>query len=120
METAAECKISLSDSIKTAIKSNGIVGMTLNVWTDIKLRHFLCITAHFVENSKLESGTLTVFEFLEETKSGLNLLNAIADALAELEITRQDMFKHIYFTTDNGSNIKEALGSYHRVSCACH
>ena len=51
VESAAECKISLSDSIKAAIKSNGIVGMTLDLWTDIKLRHFLCITAHFVENS---------------------------------------------------------------------
>ena len=43
-DQAIEVKAYLSHAVNNAIKENGIIGMTLDMCSDIKQRHYLGIT----------------------------------------------------------------------------
>ena len=120
-EEAIVVKSKIVANMKIVVQENGIVGVTTDLWSDIKIRHFISLTVHFVKNSKLNKFVLSVYQF-EEVKTGYNLRRSIISALTDLGIPL-DMVKnnvYRYFVTDQGSNIKAALTSYHREPCACH
>ena len=48
-----------------AVKSNALIGLTTDLWTDVKRRHFLSLTSHYVINSELCAKVLAVYEFGE-------------------------------------------------------
>ena len=98
--------------MKIAVQENGMVGVTTDLWSDIKIRHFMSLTVHFVKNNKLKKFVLSVYQF-EEVKTGYNLCKSIISALTDLGIPLDMVKNNLYFVTDQGSNIKAALTSYH-------
>ena len=64
-EKAGSIKEVLSKDVVAAVKSNGLIGLTTDLWTDVKRRHFLSLTSHYVINSELCAKVLTVYEFGE-------------------------------------------------------
>ena len=110
----------LKEMLKSAINEYGIIGVTTDLWTDVKQRSYVSLTAHFVNNENLQSQVLSVFEFGDDAKTGQNLNKNIVSGLKQFGITSSMLMNNIYFVTDEGSNIKSALACYHRQPCACH
>ena len=110
----------LKEMLKSAINEYGIIGVTTDLWTDVKQRSYVSLTAHFVNNEKLQSRVLSVFELGDDAKTGQNLNKNIVSGLKQFGITSSMLMNNIYFVTDEGSNIKSALACYHRQPCACH
>ena len=100
-------------NMKIAAQEDRIVGVMTDLWSDISMRHFISLTAHFVKNNKLEKFVLTVYQF-EEVNTGSNLREIIISALTNLGIPLVRMQNNLYFVTDQGSNIKAALTCYHQ------
>ena len=119
LTTAESVKSSLVMEVNDAILRNGMIGMTTDMWTDIKNRHFVSLTVHFAEGCQLQYRTLTVYEF-EGQKSGENIRKSIIETCKLLSFPLQKVISKIYFVTDNGSNIKSALADFNRLPCACH
>jgi len=113
-------KSTLLQEIKNAIQENGIVGISTDMWTDIKVRHFVSLTVHYVTNAILASHVLSVYQFEKEEKTGANLRESITSALNNHGVPLHMILDNIYFVTDQGSNVKAALNSYHRLPCSCH
>ena len=90
------------------------------MWTDIKVRHFISLTAHYVCDGNLKSQILSVHQFTEDEKSGLNVRDNIESALINFGLEPQQILDNVYFVTDQGSNVKLALSIYHRIPCSCH
>lgn len=61
-------KVDFSQKIQLAISQFGIVGLSTDMWKDIKNRHFLSLTVHYIEKKALESAITQVSEFKEEKK----------------------------------------------------
>ena len=69
-DQAIEIKAYLAQAVNNAIKENGIIGMTLNMWSDIKQRYYLGITVYLISKGKLILATLSVHELPHQVKSG--------------------------------------------------
>ena len=104
LTTAESVKSSLVMEVNDAILRNGMIGMTTDMWTDIKNRHFVSLTVHFAEGCQLQYRTLTVYEF-EGQKSGENIRKSIIETCKLLSFPLQKVISKIYFVTDKGSNI---------------
>ena len=117
---AIEEKAYLAQAVNNAVKENGIIGMTLNMWSDIKQRHYLGITVHLISKGKLISATLSVHEFPHQVKSGNNIISSIRQICESLGIPQHVLCNQLYFVTDQGSNVRAALSTFHRFPCACH
>ena len=113
-DQAIEVKAYLAQAVNNAIKENGIIGMTLNMWSDIKQRHYLGITVHLISNGKLISATLSVHEFPHQVKSGNNIISSIRQICESLGIPQHVLCNQLYFVTDQGSNVRAALSTFHR------
>jgi len=72
-ETASGIKSNLCEKVITAITENGLNGLTSDMWSDLKMRHFLSLTVHNVSQSQLHARILTVYEFpmLPKTRAGI-------------------------------------------------
>jgi len=101
---------------------NGVVGFTLDMWTDIKQRHFVGITVYYIKVSdeKLTSAILSVYEFPNQKKSGETIRASIQNTCVSLGIDIHHFVKCSYFVTDQASNMIAALATYNRLPCACH
>ena len=111
-EEAIVVKSKIVANMKIAVQKNGMVGVTTDLWSDNKIRHFMSLTIHFVKNSKLNKFILSVYQF-EKVKTVYNLRKSIISALTDLGIPLDMVKNNLYFVTDQGSNIKAALTSYH-------
>ena len=78
----------------------------------------MSITAHFFENGELKSAATHVAKF-DEKKTGANLLKRIEECSDEIGLPAS-MLSRCYFVTDDASNVRLALSSYNRITCACH
>ena len=48
-------KANLAEEVQNAIADNGLFGMTSDMWNDIKNRHYISITVHFVKEAQMFS-----------------------------------------------------------------
>ena len=67
--------------LQSAIKRNGFVGITTDMWNDFNSRSYLSLTLHFVEDGILHHCVVAVNHFVSDTKSGKNVQGAIATLL---------------------------------------
>ena len=76
-DQAIEVKVYLAQAVNNAIKENGIIGMTPDMWSDIKQRHYLGILVYLISKGKLISATLAVHAFPHQVKSGDNIRSSV-------------------------------------------
>lgn len=88
------------------------------MWTDeFKKRAYTVLTCHFVREWKLVSRILATVEFDPSLKkTSENLHDQITSVLSSYELQTDK----IVFVSDQGSNIKAALRSYHWIPCSAH
>ena len=116
-DQAIEVKAYLAQAVNNTVKENGIIGMTLDMGSDIKQRHYLEITVHLISKGKLISATLSVHEFPHQVKSDDNITSSVRQTCESLGIPQHVLCIQLYFATDQGS---AALSTFHRIPCACH
>ena len=111
-------KKTLSDAIQRALSSNGGIAVTTDMWTDeFKKRAYTVLTCHYISEWKLVNRILATVEFdptLKKTSE--NLHEQITSVLMSYGIQTDK----IVFVSDQGSNIKAALRSYHWIPCSAH
>lgn len=117
-----QCRQALTTQVKQFCASHGIVGVTTDMWQEeYKKINFVAVTVHMLEERRLTSRVLQVYQFpLEQPKTAENIRASLHQMCDFLGI--KNMGQQFYFVTDQGSNIKSALNSnnYCRVACACH
>ena len=59
-------KCNISKCLIKSIDAHGMIGITTDMWTDIKNRHFMSITCHYFEDGKLKSAATHVAKFDEK------------------------------------------------------
>ena len=96
--------------------------MTTDMWTDLKSRHFIALTVHYISKgtSTLKKHVLTVHHYTDDKKTGENITKTIQELCAIFELPLSVTTKTCYFVTDNASNFKVASTGYHRLPCACY
>ena len=119
-DQAIEVKAYLAQAVNNAIKENGVIGMTQDMWSDIKQRHYLGLTVHLISKEKLILVTFYVLEFPYQVKSGDNIGSSVRQTCESLAISQHVLCNQLYFVTDQGSNVRAALFTFHRIPCACH
>ena len=105
--------------IKEAVTKWGMIGLTTDMWSNLKNQHFMSLTVHFFEDMCLKLA-ITHVTLFEEKKTGGNICHKIEFCCQELGLTTDDILNHCYFVTDNASNLKLALAAYKRIPCSCH
>ena len=66
VDDKAECvKKQMIEDIKSALNRNGTVAFTTDLWTDIRSRHFVSVTGHYIKEGQVSCYTLSVHEFEE-------------------------------------------------------
>jgi len=86
------------------------ISLTLDLWSDRKMRSFLGVTAHVVVTNQVTKHSelmslLLIFESFLVSHSGANIAEALEDILEENSIKD----KVGYLVTDNASNMKAAF-----------
>ena len=119
-ESACKVKEDLAEELLLAIKSNGIVGITTDMWSDLKQRHYISLTGHYFIKQKLQSRILTVCKFPDHQKTGVNIRDTITKLCATFNLSLDKVMLNCCFVTDQGSNVKSALANFRRQPCACH
>lgn len=119
-DRAVEVKNELTLEVKKAISSNGIVGVTKDMWKDQKSRNFVSVTVHFISNHRLRSRVASVKQFCEEKKTGINIRQVLECTLAELGFDLESLYTHFFYVSDQGSNVQLALSNYQKIPCSCH
>ncbi|XP_054012802.1 E3 SUMO-protein ligase ZBED1-like [Hylaeus anthracinus] len=109
-EAKHTCKEKLENSTKVSI--------TTDTWTSLNTESFIAVTAHFINNFKLESILLICVQ-MTDSHTGQNISDELKIICKEWEIFNKVDFA----TTDNASNMKTAILKYCRwkhVSCFGH
>ena len=119
-DRASSIKNDVSQEVKKAMENNGLIGVTTDMWSDLRMRFFLGITVHFILNGSIFSRVLNVKGFDEQKKSGVHIRQALEDAFAACNISVEMLLHNVCFVTDEGANMKAALTHYKRLTCACH
>ena len=119
-DRASSIKNDVSQEVKKAMENNGLIGVTTDMWSDLRMRFFLGITVHFILNGSTFSRVLNVKGFDEQKKSGVHIRQALEDAFAACNISVEMLLHNVCFVTDEGANMKAALTHYKRLPCACH
>ncbi|XP_039967746.1 uncharacterized protein LOC120779505 [Bactrocera tryoni] len=93
---------------------------TTDMWSDdYTQRNFITLTAHYMDDSfKLNVTLLGIREFLDEKKTGENILKNVQDILQDFNTL--ETIDRAVFVTDNGANVVAAFKSFKRLSCVCH
>ena len=76
-DQAIEVKAYLAQAVNNAIEENEIIGMTLDMWSDIKQRLYLGINVHLISKRKLISALLSVHKLPHQVKSGYNIRSSV-------------------------------------------
>ncbi|KAK5862828.1 hypothetical protein PBY51_018186 [Eleginops maclovinus] len=109
-------KQTLSEAIQKALSCNSGIAVTTDMWTDeFKKRAYTVPTSHYISEWKLESLILATVEFDPTLKKNSeNLHEQITSVLTSYGIQPGK----IVFVSDQDSNIKAALRSYHWIPCS--
>ncbi|CAG5055123.1 unnamed protein product [Parnassius apollo] len=84
------------------------IALTTDIWNSDSQKSFIiCVTAHFINNSKLHSMVVSTTE-LSQHHTALNIANALRTTLTEWEIYD----KVVTIVTDNSSSMKKAVKDY--------
>ncbi|CAK1586462.1 unnamed protein product [Parnassius mnemosyne] len=83
------------------------IALTTDIWSSDSQKSFICVTAHFINNSKLHSMVVSTTE-LSQHHTALNIANALRTTLTEWEIYD----KVVTIVTDNASSMKKAVKDY--------
>ena len=85
---ASATKKSIVEEVKQALVNNYIVGMTTDMWTDLKSRHFIALTVHYISKgtSTLKKHVLTVNHYTDDEKTGENIRKTIQELCAIFEL----------------------------------
>ena len=110
-KSASSSSEKLIEEVNKAIKKYSLVGITADLWTDLRLRNFYSITIHFISSNLLQSRVICVKKF-NEAKTEENLQKTLLKNLSDFGMPFETLVDHCFFVTDNGSNIKLALSSF--------
>lgn len=100
-----ELKEKVTTKIKTMLNKAEYISLTVDLWSDRRLRTFLGVTAHFIDsNFKLISIVLSLKEFLS-SHTGEAIYNQVKSIIHDYNIENK-IFKIL---TDNCANIKCAI-----------
>ncbi|KAF8691107.1 Encoded by, partial [Rhizoctonia solani] len=85
--------------------SRGLISLTSDLWSDIRIRSFMSVTAHYVNELGLLRDHLIAFRKLDGHHSGINIGQSLHQVLQELGVAH----KIGYITLDNASNNHTAM-----------
>nr|CAI5850359.1 unnamed protein product [Callosobruchus analis] len=105
------------ENVKLRIRNSLAISITTDSWTSIANQNFVGITAHWINEGKMESHLLECVEF-SDRHTASNLTNLLQKVFSEWEITG----KICCVVTDNAHNIVAAVnnGNWRHVSCFAH
>jgi hypothetical protein len=109
------------NDVNALIERHGILCVTTDMWQDsYKKKSFVSVTVRMIQNERLLSRLLQVYQFsLDENKTAANVRTSLQEMAKKLGI--RDDITHLYFVTDQGSNVKAALSvNFQRLACSCH
>ncbi|XP_076286885.1 E3 SUMO-protein ligase ZBED1-like [Lasioglossum baleicum] len=109
-----ECRNHCKEKIRTAIQ----ICLTTNTWTSQNTENFIAITAHFVNNFKLESILLNCIE-MSDSDTSESIANMLKQTCEEWEILNKVNFA----ITDNSANIRNAITNFcnwEHIPCFAH
>ena len=69
----------------------------MDMWSDLRQRHYILLTFHLFEVDILISGVLSEYEFADGVKSGQNIRKSIENACCLLSISNQTLARHLLF-----------------------
>ena len=102
--------VALQKEIAEKMNNTDSVNTTVDIWSDRKMRSFLGVTAHIIEESNdelnLKSYTLACHRFL-----GKHTGNRIASTFEKIINDYKIRGKIDYIITDNASNMKKAFAT---------
>lgn len=101
---------------------NKTVTLTTDIWTDLQMRSYLGVTAHFLHESKTKMVTVSLSaRVMDERHSAEYLKEMLLEVCKEWNIKEENILAVI---TDNASNITKAVelsfGSKKHVPCFAH
>ncbi|KYM97822.1 Zinc finger BED domain-containing protein 1 [Cyphomyrmex costatus] len=110
--------VALSSIVKEKLTGIDNIVLTSDIWTDkYNSKSYLCLTAHFIEGTKIESINLGV-RLLEEAHNAIYLSQILKSFCHEWNI---DLNKVIIMITDNAANIsKAARDTFGHLPCFAH
>ena len=109
----------LIEEVNKAIKKYSLVGITIELWTDLTSSNFYSITIHFISSNLLQSRVICMKKF-NEVKTAEKLQKILFKSLSDFGMPFETLVNYCFFVTDNGSNIKLALSSFNQIPYACH
>ncbi|KAJ8926495.1 hypothetical protein NQ314_021140 [Rhamnusium bicolor] len=111
----------ISNTYKTKIKNAYLYCLTTDIWTEpMNSKSFLGITVQIVENYKLSSANLGVYE-LNERHSGEYIAEKLADVCSKWEIDNDKITAVITNGASNmGLAIELFLGRQRNIHCFAH
>lgn len=111
----------LSNLFKMYIKNSESYCITYDIWTEtMQNKSFIGVTIHFLDKSRLLSGTLGVFE-LTESHTSLYIIQKLTDIFTEWNVSIEKVSAVI---TDNDSTVmkanREMFGEKKIIPCFAH
>ena len=107
--------------VKAAVKE-GACGFDTDMWSDkyTKTNYMTVEVQYCTPGFELKSQTLFTSQFPpNEKKSGHNIRKLMESDFGKMDLPLEDIRKHA-FTTDQGSNMIDALKNYRRLNCGSH
>jgi len=81
------------EELKSAITLHGLIGLNTDMWPEVKNRHYVSLTVHFIDQSQLHSRVLTVNQFQQTSKTGQNIRENIINECSKLGISLEVLMK---------------------------
>lgn len=111
----------VAQQLKEKIKDKTVT-LTTDVWTDLQMRSYLGVTAHFLHESKTKMVTVSLSaRVMDERHSAEYLKEILLAVCKEWNIKEENI---LAIVTDNASNITKAVelsvGSKKHVPCFAH
>ncbi|EUC58850.1 HAT family dimerization protein, partial [Rhizoctonia solani AG-3 Rhs1AP] len=85
--------------------SRGSISLTSDLWSDIRIRSFMAVTAHYIDALGILHDHLIAFRKLDGHHTGINIAHALHEVLQESGIAD----KIGYITLENASNNNTAM-----------
>lgn len=96
-----------SSEIKQKLQDVEHIALTTDIWSSDSQKSYISVTAHFIQNSKLQSLVILTSELADQHTS-LNIANALRAILTEWNI----FDKIVTIVTDNASSMKKAVKDF--------
>ena len=92
--------------IKRMLEKQEFVSITVDIWSDRKMRSFLGVTGHILQQSEIVSLLLGCQQFIG-SHTGQNIATALEDMIEEFKI--KNKVSHV--VTDNAANMTAAFNT---------